>query len=92
MNKIGNPDFNWSAPSLEREFISFKRVARNNFITHKTTNKEQRGSFPRGWIGDIGEEKLQSFNWIDNNFYNPDEILERLQQVIQPSTIPQSNK
>ena len=81
MSKIGNPDFNWSAPSLEKEFIRFKRVARNNFIAHKTTNKEQQGSFLRGWIGDIGEEKLESFNWTDDNFYNPDEILERLQQV-----------
>ena len=43
-------------------------------------------------IGDIGEEKLESFNWTDDNFYNPDEILEKLQQVIQPSTIAQSNK
>ena len=92
MSNIGNPDFNWSAPSLEKEFIRFKRVARNNFIAHKTTNKEQQGSFLRGWIGDIGEEKLESFNWTDDKFYNPDEILERLQQVIQPSTIGQSNK
>ena len=92
MSKIGNQDFNWSAPSLEKEFIRFKRVARNNFIAHKTTNNEQRGSFLRGWIGDIGEEKLESFNWTDDNFYNADEILERLQQVIQPSTIAQNNK
>ena len=58
MSKIGNPDFNWSAPSLEMKFIKFKRVARNNFIAHKT-NREQQGSFLRGWIGDIGEEKLE---------------------------------
>ena len=66
-------------------------MARNNFIAHKTTNKEQ-GSFLRGWIGEIGEEKLEGFNWTDDNFCNPDEILERLQQVIQPSTIAQSDK
>ena len=59
MSKIGNPAFNWSAPSLEKEFIKFKRVARNNIIAHKTTNKEQHGSFLREWIGDIGEEKLE---------------------------------
>ena len=84
MSKIGNPDFNWSALSLEKEFI--------RFIAHKTTNREQQGSFLRGWIGDMGEEKLESFNLTNDNFYNPDEILERLQQVIQPSTIAQSNK
>ena len=56
MSKIGNPDFNLSAPSLEKEFIRFKRVARNNFIVHKTTNREQQSSFLRGWIGDIGEK------------------------------------
>ena len=89
MSKIGNPDFNWSAPSLEKEFIRFKRVARNNLLY---INQQIEGSFLRGWIGDIDEEKLESFNWTDDNFYNPDEILERLQQVIQPSTIAQSNK
>ena len=92
MSEIGSPDFNWSAPSLENEFIRFKRVVRNNFTAHKTTNKEQQGSFLRGWIGDIGEEKLKTFTLTDDNFYNPDEILEKLQQIIQPSTIPQSNK
>ena len=92
MSKIGNPDFNWSAPLLENEFIRFKRVARNNFIAHKTTSREQQGSFLRGCIGDIGAEKLGSFNWTDDNFYNPEEILVRLQEVIQPSKIAQSNK
>ena len=48
--------------------------------------------FLRGLIGDIGEEKLDSFNWTDDNFYNPDKILDRLQQVIQPGTIAQNNK
>ena len=62
MSKIGNPDFNWSTSSLEKEFIRFKRLARNNYIAHKTTNREQQGSFQRGLIGDIGEEKLESFN------------------------------
>ena len=66
-------------------------MARNKFLAHKTTNREQ-GSFLRSQIGDLGEEKLESFNWTDDNFYNPDEILERLQQVIQPSIIAQSNK
>ena len=42
MSKIGNPDFNWSAPSLEKEFIRFKRVAINNFKGHKTTNENNR--------------------------------------------------
>ena len=56
---IGNPDFNWSAPSLEKEFIKVNRVARNNFIAHKTTNKEQQGSFLRGWIEDIGWGKTR---------------------------------
>ena len=67
-------------------------MATNNFIAHKTTNRKQQGSFCRGWIGDIGEGKLESFNWTDDNFYNSDEMLERPQQVIQPSTIAQSNK
>ena len=61
MSKIGNPDFNLSATSLEKKFIRFKRVTRNNFIAHKTTNREQQGSFLRGWIGDIGEEKTREF-------------------------------
>ena len=42
MSKIGNPDFNWSAPSLEKEFIRFKRVARNNFIAHKQQIENNR--------------------------------------------------
>ena len=36
--------------------------------------------------------KTREFNWTDDSFYDPDEILERLQQVIQPGTIAQNNK
>ena len=92
MSKIGNLDFNWSAPSLEKEFIRFKRVARNNFIAHKTTNREQQGSFLRGWIGDIDEEKLEF--QLDQMTTSTTQMKywKDLQQVIQPSTTAQRNK
>ena len=94
MSKIGNPDFQLECTITRKGIHQVQKSGQKQLYStpHKTTNREKQGSFLRGWIGDIGEEKLESFNWTDDNFYNPDEILEILQQVIQPSTIAQSNK
>ena len=62
MPTLSNPIFNWDASYQEQELIRWKSVVEDNFKINKTTN-DGKAAFIKGWIGDIGVQKLRKFEW-----------------------------
>ena len=91
MPTIGNPIFNWIAPSLEQQLIRWEDVVDDNFRVNKTEN-EFKAALIRVWIGDKGTCYLCKYKWTREEWQNHELIMERLKAKIQPENRNQRNK
>ena len=58
MPKIGEPEFNWDAPCLAREYGRWMVCIEMNFIAHKEKDDKILASYVYGWIGQKGRDDL----------------------------------
>ena len=58
MPKIGEPEFNWDAPCLAREYDRWMVCIEMNFIAHKEKDDKILASYVYGWIGQKGRDDL----------------------------------
>ena len=63
MPKLGEPNFDCTAPCHEAENRSWIRQASFNFSGNQNKNKENQASFLWTWLGEEGIKELGLYNW-----------------------------
>ena len=75
MPKICEPEFNWDAPCLAREYDSWSVYKDMNFIAHKEKDDMIMASYIYGWIGQKGMDDPAGLIWKEGWVLTSDKTL-----------------
>ena len=84
MPKLGEPNFDCTAPCHEAEYRRWTRQASFNFSGDQNKNKESQASFLWTWLGEEGIKELGYYVWSETDRANPDKIFTKLKEIIHP--------
>ena len=84
MPKLGEPNFDWTAPCREAEYRRWTKQASLNFSGKQTKNEESQASFLWTWLGEEGIKELGFYDWSETDRANSDKIFTKLKELIHP--------
>ena len=64
---IGEPELNWYAPCLAREYDRWMVCIEMNFIAHKEKDDKIMASYIYGWIDQKGRDNLAGLIWKEGD-------------------------
>ena len=86
MPKIGEPDFNWDAPCLAREYDRWMVCIEMNFIAHKEKDGKIMASYIYGWIGQKGRDDLAGLIWKEGEVWTSGKtLMKKMKELCRPS-------
>ena len=85
MPKLGEPNFDWTAPCCETEYRRWTRQASFNFSGNQNKNKESQVSFLQTWLCKEGIKEPGYYDWAETDRANSDKIFIKIKEIIQPA-------
>ena len=86
MPKIGEPDFNWDAPCLAREYDRWMVCIEMNFFAHKEKDDKIMASYIYGWIGQKGRDDLAGLIWKEGEVWTSGKtLMKKMKELCRPS-------
>ena len=86
MPKIGEPEFNWDAPCLAREYDRWMVYIEMNFFAHKEKDDKIMASYIYGWIGQKGRDDLGGLIWKEGEVWASGKtLMKKMTELCRPS-------